>query len=128
MSIENDLNRIANALERIAATKMVETAITTGAEARTTVDQALETLGTVVNTAKKVGRPAKTEKPAPMPEAPVAPVITKDDVTDALREFVRVKGQAPALAILQKSGAGRISEIKEDKYAELLADLKAGLR
>ena len=110
--IEQDIKRIADALEAIAAH------VTQGAvnlpvtEAPPAVDP----------TPKK----KTTKAPAVQPETKNVD-ITLDQVTDALREVVQKKTPAKAKEILNKYGAVKLSELKPDSYAAIYGDLKAAL-
>lgn len=129
MSIENDLNRIANALEKIAG-RFTDFAhspapvVLTRAEFDAAVGASTKP-GAAVEVAappaRKAGRPAR----AAQPEVSAPIVATKDDAMDELRKFVTAKGQEKAKAILAKFGAGKVSDVDPSKYGELVAALKA---
>lgn len=80
---------------------------------------------------RRRGRPRK-EEPQPQPEpkaeepAPAdnaAP--TKDDVNAALQKVVEAKGMEVARKLLGDAGFTRLSEVPEDKYAEVIAACEA---
>lgn len=68
------------------------------------------------------------EPPAPKkgkkkePEA--SKEVTTDDIAAALRAFVTTNGKDKAVAILAKFKAARLSEIKAEDFAAVLAELK----
>lgn len=143
MSIENDLNRIANALEKLVDAKQVN--ITTqpysaagdliqAATAASSVftDPATEAPApAVAPPAKKAGRPAGP-KSAPAEPATEAKAVTRDDVMDLMREYVRKlgqeKGPIAGKELLGKFGAGRISELDPKHFAAAFAELQKALK
>lgn len=139
MSIENDLKRLADSVEKLVVylMKPINVECVTGVpETRVTTTAGAAQLASVASVAEtepapapvKRGRPAKS---AAEPVQETTAVVTKDDVTNTLREYVRVNGkpgEQKAKEMLLEFGAGRISEIDPKHYAELDAKLKAGLK
>jgi hypothetical protein len=124
MSIETDLKRIADALEMIA-----------GKAYPLNTETGQPTAAPDVN----VGRPELTAHPgtdAPKPPkaakktavaaqiAPGTTAPTMDDLMDVLRELVTSKGVPAAREVLQKFGAGKISEVKAENYQVVFDALK----
>lgn len=121
--IENTLERIAVALEKIAA----------GYGAIALNGPAIEPAFNIPandadRVARKTTKKAKVETAAIPAPAPAAEVTrTKDDVTDVLREVVAKKGPNAAREVLAGLGATRISELSEDQYAEAFDQLSGVL-
>jgi hypothetical protein len=103
MSIENDLKRIADAVE-----KLVES-LTADKRPATVVDK----MGDVVKPAKKAMKVEALTPTTPPQQASVS----KDQLVDALRDVVLKKNPTVAKEVLHEFGAGRISEVKESDYA-----------
>jgi phage gp29-like protein len=121
MSLEKELGRIADALEKIVSGGVVLPKTQTTTQTQRPAAQ------------QQDAKPAKTRKkttsstPAtPPPAAPPttdAPV-TKDDVMDELRQLVTNKGAEQAKAVLQEFGADRISAVPENQFPQLLERMK----
>lgn len=110
--IEQDLKRIADALEAIAAhVTQKENLIALPSQVLPTDDPA----------------PKKKAPKTPPTPASEAKVVDLDSVTDALREVVQKKTPAKAKEILNKYGAAKLSELKPENYAAIYGDLKAAL-
>jgi hypothetical protein len=79
--------------------------------------------------------PEGSASPAAVDPAPVKPGVgeaaetafTTDDLRKALAAVNEKKGLAFARELLVKFGAGRVSEVKEDQYAEVIAACKAAV-
>lgn len=143
MSIENDLNRIANALEKLVdlkASPMLSVSQTPHVTIAEPVLAATEPFGgpafadpapAVAPPAKKAGRPAGP-KSAPAEPATEAKAVTRDDVMDLMREYVRKlgqeKGPIAGKELLGKFGAGRISELDPKHFAAAFAELQKALK
>lgn len=132
MSIEQSLDRIATALEKLVDVKC-NPKIEVGDIVKVTgvTESTFDKFESAITAApaRKAGRPAKVVAEPVLEAAPA--VVTKDDVTDTLREYVRVKGkegEKNAKTILLEFGAGRISEIDPKHYADLQSKLKAALK
>lgn len=117
MSIENDLNRIANALESLAGRQFP-----LGSSDNQTVVEA----ETPAPAPRKPGRPSKDAAPAATPAAIFAPEatgvpVTLDMLKEALRKVVKKEtaGPAAAKAILTKFGVQAVTAIEPARYAEL---------
>lgn len=138
MSIENDLNRIANSLESIAShfTAFARQPLTTSQLAASTVASLTPgAMAPVAEPLKEVfeGTPEEPAKPKQTakkkPEAPAKTAsATKDEVMDALRQLVQIKGHEKGKAILAAHGAARVSELAETSYSAVLTQLEAGLK
>ena len=122
MSIENELKRIADALERITiGTPAPPPAVNTGA--------APDLLP--ATPAKKPGRPAKkaesasTVVPAATPAA--KPEVTKQDITAVLQSFLKKfpgpAGADKARVFFTNAGAKNITTLAPDKYKEVFLGL-----
>lgn len=103
MSIENDIKRIADALERLLPM------VTAG------------TAGSVTEVDSPTPAPAKKKKPDGV-NAPAT--CTKEQLADALRECVAKVGHVEAKAILAEYGAARLSEVKAEDIAKCCEALK----
>lgn len=66
-------------------------------------------------------KPAKKEKPAAKAEA------TYDDAKKAILDLSSDKGREAAVAVLAKFGAGKLPEVDESKYAEVVAEAQAAM-
>lgn len=126
MGIENDLKRIADALEKLVEQNSnISTINLTSAEVEATLPA-------------KRGRPAKVETPAapaaPVePETPTAPVaptekITEQALREELRQFIvrhetkgKNKGMEAAVDLLNKYNAKSVNTIKPTDYAAIVA-------
>lgn len=113
MTIESSLERIADALERIAAEG-----------------------GAPAEPAKKAEKPAaakKADKPAKKAEKKAEPDalddgddggLTREDVRAKLKEYAALEGKDAAIKILNEvGGAATVSELDEGKFAEVVAAL-----
>ena len=65
------------------------------------------------------GQETASEPAASVPPSTPAPTI--DDVKVTLKAFMDKKGDAETLALLQKFGVQRITELKEEDYAKVIA-------
>lgn len=73
-----------------------------------------------------------TATTSPQPEQPstessaasatATPDLTRDDARNALRTYTQKHGMDAGIALLQKFGAGRISELPADKYADFVKE------
>ncbi len=69
---------------------------------------------------RKVRKPAK-----PAPDAEEA--ITEDTVREALKKLADEKGAGEMKKALESVGAGRLSDVDEDQYEELMANIEKAL-
>jgi hypothetical protein len=106
--LENELKRIADALEKIANIGSIGSV----------------TIASELVTAKKEKAKKAELTPAQAIAAGPAQTVTKEALADALRELVLKKTPVVAKEILTKYGAARLSEIKEADYAACYADLQ----
>jgi len=76
-------------------------------------------------------KPAEAAKAPPAPEpdplddAPAAPPIDRETVRAALKAVQALDGKDAAVALLKKYGANSMSELKDEHFANALADAKA---
>ena len=118
MSLENELARIANALEAIGA--------------RLNGDLSVPNIPAMPEPteAPVVKQRANKQKPATQPvetQLPPEPLPTKDDVTDLVRQVVEIKKAPAALAILQRYGAKKVSDVPVDAYPAIVRELKEAI-
>jgi hypothetical protein len=111
MSIENNIERIANALEAIAQHYTGHLPLLPASK------------GTDEVPAPKKGRPGKPAKPAPEPDAEDTPAASESEFT---KEQVRAALQnlptrEAGLEILGKFNAPTLSALKESDYAAVMA-------
>lgn len=71
----------------------------------------------------KAGKPVRSSKSKPAPEPDEA--ISEDTVREALKGLSDAQGKEAMVAVLAKFGAGRLSEVDESSYGELLTAIKA---
>lgn len=120
MSIEKNLERIADALERLAAQKEVAVNV-------------LENAAPVAETPP--APPSEPQTTAPVPETPPAPPVetpvaqptmTPEELNNALVvEFQRLGGRDKIDAAIRELGATSITDLSADQYAPLLAKVQA---
>ena len=115
MSIEQSLERIASALEQIAAGK------TAGCDAPPPAP-------------RKAGRPPKVEAPAapaveadPLADEPAAPAVSQEEVHKALRAYMDKNGIDKTKALMIKHGAAAakpvLTSIPVANYGALMAEI-----
>lgn len=109
MGIEQELKRIADALESIVASNGPVPS------KESTSDLAIPAMQEAETPAPKKAKKAKDEAPKE---------ITMEDIGAALRAFVTTNGKDGAVRILKNYGATRLSEIKPEDFAKVLSDLK----
>jgi len=114
--LEEQLKRIADSLEAIANGLSNKGGFITGPP-QTAGGEAPAPVKP--RTSKKTATPVPAHQPDPAAEA-----VTKDDLTDMLREVVRVKSADVAKGVLAKFGADRISAVDEAQYPKLYNELK----
>ena len=116
MSIENDLKRIADALEIIAGKQ--------GNGFLAPTEEVIPTEnGTVIAPKAKAAKKVES-KPVAAVAAVAAVAVTKEMVADVLREVVVSSNPSAGRTILTKYGVTRLSEIKEKDYEACHRDLK----
>jgi len=127
MSIEKDLNRIANALEKLAG--ISEPPLVSAGTPVVPVAAESEAPAP----ARKPGRPAKDAGTPAIPATPATPAsaattqvacsgpVTLDMLKEALRKVVKKEGAGPAAAkaILTQFGVQAVTAIEPARYAEL---------
>lgn len=137
MTIEQNLNRMADAFERIAnaleklgnAPAAVPAPVTAADEVpaapKTTKKQKAE----ATPAAAPVAAPAAETKPEPAPAAAETKPVTRDDVRAVARKLIA--GSVPDTelqgAIHEIAGVRKISEIAEDKLAAVFAKFNSML-
>ena len=112
MSIEQNLERIANALEALVATVNTRTELPV----------------------EKRGRPKKVVVPEAgdgvviekLPVEEPAVKLTEDNVRSALKEFTKANGLAAAKAMMAKYNAKLIKDLSPADYPALVASLSNG--
>lgn len=121
MAIEQDIKRIADALESLVEIY--------SSNADVKVEAKQEPIQIEVPVKKPVSdkKPAKTSKRAevvdPIPaDEPAETIPTLDDLSDVLREVLAIKSPAEAKALINKYGAQKLSEVKPTDYKALYAD------
>lgn len=137
MPIENSLERIAVALETLAAIAKGNTPAAAVDSANGTdifaTGAAAGTLGndTTPGAKQEEARPARRRAAAapatPAAAATAAPgetVPTKEDIAERLRALVGIKGPDVAREVLTKHGVARLSELPVEKYAAIYKDMK----
>jgi uncharacterized metal-binding protein len=119
MSIEQDLNRIANSLETLTSF-LCQGAPTTAGCPTAVVQEAPK---------RKAKATADVAGAASEEATPPAPTATEAAVRDSLKELCVKTGSAEtAQAILAKFGATKIRDIKEENYAEVLEKVAEALK
>lgn len=119
MALENEVKRIADALEKIAeALGSLEIEVPQGRVAEAPAKQVAEA------PAKQAEKPAKTEKETPPAEGKKedgkAPDL--DTVVKALQAYMQANGRDAAVELLGKYDAKRASDIAEDKRADFIKE------
>ena len=134
MSIEENLDRIATALEKIAAhgaiaNKQQETIVNVVATASKT-EEDKRTLGAAqqrIADAKAAEDKAVADKAAADAAAAATAATTstskatKDDVRKALQAYREIEGTPAMLEVLKGFGAANLNELKEAQYDEVVA-------
>lgn len=90
-----------------------------GAAAPTETSPVSSAAATITNTLE--------EQEAAPAAPPAGAKVSKDDVTAAMKAVVGKLGLEPTRAILQKHGAAKLTDLKEEHYAAVLADCKAAV-
>jgi membrane protein involved in colicin uptake len=144
MSIEENLGRIATALEKIAAQGTfsevavadvaavakakaeADAAAAAKAKAKADADAAAaaKAKADALTAAKtKADADAKVKAEADAAAAAAASVVkaTKDDVRKALQNFREIEGTPAMLEVLKSFGADNLNELKESQYDEVVA-------
>jgi len=107
MSIEKDLARIADALEKIAASFEGASAVINRSGPETKAAD-VETKEKTVE--EKASTTTGTEPPS------------LDDVVAALQKYIKANGRDAAVELLDKFGAKRASDIDESKRADFVKE------
>lgn len=121
--IENTLERIANALERIAGLQQLPNGLV--------ASPATELAEALAEAPKPRARKAKAVEAEEAPAAPAptpAVAITPDAIAAELRLFVTKFGTQKAKDLLTRFGANRVSEIKPEDFVPVLDALKSALK
>jgi hypothetical protein len=127
MSIENTMERIATALERLVGLQ-IPTPLTT---LSVTPSEAASILTAMEKDEAQPEKP-KTRKAkvteAPTASQPTEAPITVEAIAAELRMFVTKFGAEKAKALLQRFAAARVSEIKPDDFQPVLSAIRAALQ
>jgi len=70
-------------------------------------------------------QPAPAPEPEPAPEPAADAPLTMEVMTDKLNAFAKIHGVAATRKAIQSFGVTRLSELEQERWAELLAKLKA---
>lgn len=129
MSIDNSFERIATALETIAAAL---SGGTVPASQQTVVDpKPAKVTKPAVTGGKSSDAPAASVSAAAEQQTVVAPdaggVVDLAALNAKVLEVVRAKGREAAVAILNKHGGAKVPEVPAANHPALLADLIAEL-
>lgn len=121
--IEKNIERIATALETIAAALSAGQNINVSSTAADVPEAAIEKAAK--KSAKAPVEKAPVEKApvekAPVEKAPVEKVPSLEEVVAALQGYLKANGRDAAVALLNAHGAVRASDMPEDKRAEFIA-------
>lgn len=132
-TIEQNLERIADALEKIAAgggsLTSVTNVVAAADDGKAAADKAKADKAKADKAAadKKAADDAAAAKAAEEAAAAAAlgggdkPKHTKDDVRKALQAYREIEGTPAMLEILKKAGATTLNDLAEDKYDEVVA-------
>lgn len=71
---------------------------------------------------RAAAKPSKPSKPAPTEDE-----VTEDAVREALKELAATKGKDKMAAVLASVGAGRLPEVDESQYGELMEAIAAAM-
>lgn len=117
MGLEQQLERIATALEKIAGNGVASAAPTTPAAAKADAEDPAESaaakkkaLAAEKKAAKKAEKDAAAAQPKPK---------TKDDIRTAMREYRKTHEKQEAVDVLEMAGATSISKLDDDKIEEV---------
>lgn len=111
MSIEKNLERIADALETIAAAHTVEMIVTP-------ISKGDKVTGSSSTKAEKSTGSKSDSKESSKTSS--GPELTKDDVRDALKTLQKAKGAAAARALLADHDAKTLTDLKTDEYMNVI--------
>jgi len=118
MSIENDLKRIADALELIAKS-MVYPSVTIAAPAPSTQSESKSEATPPQGAAEAIN----TAAPAPAPA--VTPMTPRELNATLVKEFNRLGDRAPIDNALREMGVTGVTELPAERYQELLSKVQA---
>jgi Skp family chaperone for outer membrane proteins len=121
--LENEIKRIADALEQIAgALSGLEIEVPEKAETKKAETKKAETKKAEPKKAEP--KKAETKKAEPKKSEPKNDVEAPklDDVVAALQAYMKTEGRDAAVELLNKYDAKRASDISEDKREEFIAD------
>ena len=132
MSIEKNLERIADALEALVAlggqttTTVGEVSVSAPDAPAQTAPAASKGKGGSKGGGKGRATKAAEKKDPPAEETPTAEdsePVTREQVREAMRVFLKTHEKAEAKAALEKLGAPSITALPEEKLAEALEAL-----
>lgn len=110
-SLEENLERIADALEKLASLERTQ------ADDGSTAKAAEAPPTPRVRRGDKGSKAAKPE-PAPEPEEQETPAVTHDDVRESMRLFRKKHSKEDAVKILSELDSASITALREDQLAE----------
>ncbi|MEE8551566.1 MAG: hypothetical protein V3T08_09975 [Gemmatimonadota bacterium] len=116
MSIEQNIERIANALEKLASGAVDLGLVVKAAE------EVIDSAGEAQN---QVGPEAPAPKPPKRVRKPKPEAATVDNVREALRVFLKDNEAAEAAAILAEFGSPSVTALDPQHYAAVLGRLAA---
>ncbi len=122
--IENTLERIANALERIAGLQQLPN----GLVASPAVELEYSNVEPPKPTRARKAKAVEAEEAPATPAAVQAETITPDAIAAELRLFVTKFGTQKAKDLLTRFGANRVSEIKPEDFVPVMDALKSALK
>lgn len=134
MSIENNLERIADALEAIAKSGKPLDAVTSQPVAGTVAPAVTPAAPKQDAAAAVAPPPVQASAPAPAPSATApapapsaaAPGMTMEQLDAALKgEMTRIGDSAPIRNKMTEFGVSSLNDLPVEKYSELLAAVKA---
>ncbi len=95
-----------------------------GSSAKNTADCAMEAMKLVSNAFREIGqiivRLADELEPKENSKQPNEKTVSLGEVRDALRDLSLSRGNAQMRALLSRFGANRLSNVKPERYEELL--------
>lgn len=131
MTIEQNLERIANALEKLVNMKDVNLQVVYGPSVNSTIgnSERYEVPQEVHPLTFEKSSKTKKEKAAAQPEPAVEAVYTKDQVWEKLRQHANIKTADTTKALMKKYGAKspKVDEIPAENYAALMAEMDKNL-
>jgi hypothetical protein len=123
MGIETSIDRLAAAIEKLAAAAMLNE----GAQA--TKPERAPAAAEAEKEKPEKPKAATSEKPAP--EKPKAASETAGfqmkDVAEQMKKLLAAEGRDAALALLQEYGASKVPDLKAEQYGDVIGAIKTRL-